>query len=169
MFILLLLASVSALPAQAQEDNQLPLPVEVSAAPVFFFNTPASSLEFNFDNFTRRSESDTVQVAYQIQANDIRGTRNVLMIQQSDLLDGVDLFASLESFSDLGGTAVLVKSRAEPVLLSPSAQPVADKQVLSGTGRIVWGDFTIVYKAVAREDLEGGSQAAILTLSFLGD
>lgn len=155
--------------ALAGDQFDYDLPIEISAASVFSFSSSKGSFDFSFQNFSKGTSPQAVSIDYQIQANDVRGNSGLLIAQINSVFDGVDFYVQLGAYQNLGGNASLVKAGSDFILLSSSMHSIANKQKLSGNGKILWGNFSMLYKVTANKDLEAGNQTRILTLTFLGD
>ena len=88
------------------------------------------------------------------------------MVRLLSEFEGIALEARMGAFSAQNGTAHLTPSFSDFRTLTTSDLGLADKAVDREDGRMIRGDFTLLYRAKALKDLQAGRYDNVLVVSF---
>lgn len=142
--------------------------VTVSVPTILDITADTSNFTLTFADFAKNSETDLKTVNYTVKANNMTKVTGVVTAQLGTLFTNIDLKADVGAYNKLGGTASLIEAASGfTTVLAASAVSLANRQIDSGTGKIVRGVLPITYKAVATNDLDAGNLTQTLTVSFI--
>ncbi|MBU3759226.1 MAG: hypothetical protein FGM27_04775 [Candidatus Omnitrophica bacterium] len=128
----------------------------------------AANFTLTFADFAKSSETDSKTVVYGLKGNNVTRLTSVLTGQLAALFPNIDFQADVGAFTKVSGNATIVEAGAGFRTIGAAAPlGLANKQVDSGTGKMVNGNLPITYKAVALNDLETGTFTQTLTISFI--
>jgi hypothetical protein len=142
----------------------------VTATVPSLINITADTANFTltFSDFVSGSASDTKTVNYTVKANNVTKTTGVVTGQLGALFTGIDLKASVGTYTKASGNARLLASTAGYVtILAASATNLADRTIDAAPGKTIRGILPITYRATATADLDAGTQSNTLTISFI--
>ena len=127
-----------------------------------------ANFTLTFADFAKSSETDSKTVVYGLKGNNVTRLTSVLTGQLAALFPNIDFQADVGAFTKVSGNATIVEAGAGFRTIGAAAPlGLANKQVDSGTGKMVNGTLPITYKAVALNDLETGTFTQTLTISFI--
>jgi hypothetical protein len=166
-FICLCFLLAFGVPGVYPAGNQESVPVTILASTTFYITADISSLTLDFSDFISGAVSESIVVNYTVVANDARASTNVISASLNSAFQGMQLQAKFGTYVNNGGNARLTAKNANFVNIGTASLGLANKQRISGTGRLINGAFPITYQVRATQDLEAGSQSRVLTITFI--
>ena len=145
----------------AQEGGGVPLQIDTQTAIVF--TADQSSFTLSFSDFKQGAHTNTAEVTYTIQANDVTRADDVVMARLESLFPNIGFRGQFGSYVDQGGNATLVASQSGFVTLNTTDVGLARK---NGEGKMLDGTFVITYQAEALQDQPAGEELRALTVTF---
>jgi hypothetical protein len=147
--------------------SQESIPVTILTSTTFSIAADISSLTLDFSDFISGAVSKAVTVNYTVLSNDARASANVISASINSAYQGMQLEARFGTYVNSGGNATLKAKNSNFVTIGTALQGLANKQKITGSGRLISGAFPITYQVRATQDLEAGSQSRILTITFI--
>ena len=157
--VVLFWSGCTALYAQGQGVN---VPLEISAQTAIVFMADQSSFTLSFTDFKRGARTNTVDVTYTVQANDVTRADDVVIARLDSLFPNIGFQGQFGSYVEKGGNATLTPSQSGFVTLGTSDVGLAKK---SG-GKMLDGTFIVTYQAEALEDQAAGEELRTLIVTF---
>lgn len=141
--------------------------LEIDAQGSMNMTTQDASLNFTFSDYKTGSTTETIPVNYTLIGNDVGRLQDVVVLKMDQVLSGMDFQSRFDSYTNNTGNASLVAAQGGFVTLGTTDIGIADKQTLSGDGKILDGVMVLSYRAVATEDLAAGDHIAAVTVMFV--
>jgi hypothetical protein len=161
--VIFIILSNTAMAANDEAHHQ----VSVIVPNVISITSTVGDFPLEFSDFVKDSETNVKQVIYTVKSNNMTKSKDVIEAELDGLFDDIDFKADMVGYTKKGGTASLTEaSPAGFKVIGTSKVSLCDRKVDSGNGKLIKGELTINYKAVAKADLDAGDQSQSLTLTF---
>ncbi len=114
------------------------------------------------------AETNTMTVTYSVKSNSMSQAdgASAVLAQLDAVFPGMDLKASVGTYAKRSGNTELAPVNSGFVSIQNSQTALLAKQHSSGDGHLLYGNFPVTYKAVARQSLMAGDYARQLILTL---
>lgn len=142
--------------------------VTIQVPTINIFSADRESFVLSFNDFVKGAVSNQQNIIYTVRVNNLQREHGVVEAKLSNTISpNLELQADVGAYVKEAGNASLRESASGFIPITESPVSLCDKQTDSGDGRVARGTFSVVYQAVAKEDLAAGDVPITLTVSLL--